>query len=60
MNGVLVAINMNNTNKRIEEFETEMERCLNEYWHDLTPLEKERYITSLTQQVREEERDLSI
>ena len=27
----------------LEEFEEHFERCLNDYWHRLTPLEKERY-----------------
>ena len=32
-----------------KEFENEMERCLNEYWYNLTPLEKQRYLEFIKQ-----------
>ena len=36
------------TKQFIEKFEKCFERCLNEYWFKLTPLEKERYLASFT------------
>lgn len=44
---------MNHTPK-IKEFEKEMAFCLNEYWYNLSPLVKDRYITQIHTQAKEE------
>ena len=44
---------MNHTQK-IKEFEKEMAFCLNEYWYNLSPLEKKRYITHIHTQAKED------